>query len=99
MGFKDGKFTFDVGASLGVGFELGFDVDMSDTIDFISEKSETFKSWADGANKAVNDAWNATTTTISNIADDAGKAIDKGFKEAGKTLDKIGDKFSKLFGG
>lgn len=99
VGFKDGKFTFDVGASLGVGFELGFDVDMSDTIDFISEKSETFKSWADGANKAVNDAWNATTTTISNIADDTGKAIDKGFKEAGKTLDKIGDKFSKLFGG
>lgn len=99
VGFKDGKFTFDVGASLGVGFELGFDVDVSDTIDFISEKSKTFESWANGANKAVNDAWNATTTTISNIADDAGKAIDKGFKEAGKTLDKIGDKFSKLFGG
>ena len=99
VGFKDGKFTFDVGASLGVGFELGFDVDVSDTIDFISEKSKTFESWANEANKAVNDAWNATTTTISNIADDAGKAIDKGFKEAGKTLDKIGDKFSKLFGG
>lgn len=99
VGFKDGKFTFDVGASLGVGFELGFDVDVSDTIDFISEKSKTFESWANEANKAVDDAWNATTTTISNIADDAGKAIDKGFKEAGKTLDKIGDKFSKLFGG
>lgn len=99
VGFKDGKFTFDVGASLGVGFELGFDVDVSDTIDFISEKSKTFESWANEANKAVDDAWSATTTTISNIADDAGKAIDKGIKDVGKTLDKIGDKFSKLFGG
>lgn len=99
VGFKDGKFSFDVGASLGVGFEVGFDIDMSETIDFISEKSETFKSWADGANKAVNDAWNATTTTISNIADDAEKTIDKGFKKIGNTFEKAGNFIGDLFGG
>ena len=79
---------------------------MSDTIDFVKENADNFKSWANDAHKAAVDTWNATTTAASDFVSDvgegvkdAGKAVGKGIKDVGKAIDKFGDKFSKLFGG
>lgn len=106
IGIKDGVLSVDVGASLGIGLEVGFDIDMSDTIDFVKENADNFKSWANDAHKAAVDTWNATTTAASDFVSDvgegvkdAGKAVGKGIKDVGKAIDKFGDKFSKLFGG
>lgn len=37
VGFTDGKLKVDVGAAIGVGFDLGFEVDVSGTVDAISD--------------------------------------------------------------
>ncbi len=40
VGYADGVFKFDVGASLGIGASIGFEVDVSGTVDAICSKAE-----------------------------------------------------------
>ncbi len=40
FGFKDGKFSMDVGASLGIGGSVKLEIDFSDTIDAIASKAK-----------------------------------------------------------
>lgn len=99
VGFKDGKFTCDASAALGLGVGVSFDVDMSGTIDFVKENADNFKSWANDTSKAIGDAWDTTTTVVSDFVDDVGDSIDKGFKKAGKTIEKAGDVIGDAFHG
>ena len=39
MGYTDGKFKVDVGAAVGVGFDLGFEVDIGGTVEAITANS------------------------------------------------------------
>lgn len=98
-GFKDGKFTCDASAALGLGVGVSFDVDMSGTIDFVKENADNFKSWANDTSKAIGDAWDTTTTVVSDFVDDVGDSIDRGFKKAGKTIEKAGDVIGDAFHG
>ncbi len=66
IGLKDGKFTADLGASLGVGVSLKVEVDVSGTVDAVAGAA---KSVLDGAGKAVD-----------NIGKNIGKGISKLFK-------------------
>lgn len=36
VGYTDGKFKVDVGAALGVGVDIGFEVDISGTVDAVA---------------------------------------------------------------
>ncbi|MBQ7064256.1 MAG: hypothetical protein IJM90_05160 [Firmicutes bacterium] len=54
-GYTDGKLKVDVGVAAGVGFDLGFEVDVSGTIDAVS-------GWA-------SDMWDGAQDTLSDIGD------------------------------
>lgn len=86
-------------AALGLGVGVSFDVDMSGTIDFVKENADNFKSWANDTSKAIGDAWDTTTTVVSDFVDDVGDSIDRGFKKAGKTIEKAGDVIGDAFHG
>lgn len=51
-GYTDGKLKVDVGLAIGVGFDLGFEVDVSGTVDAVSDAAEA--AWA-----FVEDTWDA----------------------------------------
>lgn len=99
IGYKDGELTMNFGGSLGVGAEVALKLDMSGTIDFVKENADNFKSWANDTSKAIGDAWDTTTTVVSDFVDDVGDSIDKGFKKAGKTIEKAGDVIGDAFHG
>lgn len=58
VGYTDGKLKVDIGAAVGVGFDLGFEVDVSGTVDAAVDVATS--AW-DG----VTDAWDNATSTIS----------------------------------
>lgn len=62
IGYTDGKLKVDIGAAVGVGFDLGVEVDVSGTIDAVSD-------FASSAWDGVTDAWDATTDAISDAWD------------------------------
>lgn len=55
-GWTDGKFKFDMGAALGVGFDVGFEVDVSGTVDAICDCASS--AW-DGFSGMVSDFWDS----------------------------------------
>ena len=58
VGYTDGKLKVDIGAAVGVGFDLGFEVDVSGTVDAVVDVATS--AW-DG----VTDAWDSATDAIS----------------------------------
>ena len=48
VGFKDGKFKFDVGASLGVGASIGFEVDVGKAVDAVVAPAKAVWNWLFG---------------------------------------------------
>lgn len=85
IGYKDGKFGFGAGASLGVGMEFGFEVDigaakekiekgMKETVKFVRDAAETVADNVCKAGKAVAD-------TTKKVVNAAGNAIRKGFSK------------------
>ena len=50
IGWTDGKFKVDIGAAVGVGFDLGFEVDVSGTVDAVTDVAAS--AW-----EGVTDAW------------------------------------------
>lgn len=55
VGYTDGKFKVDIGAAVGVGFDLGFEVDVSGTVDAVVAGASS--AW-DSATNVISDAWN-----------------------------------------
>ena len=55
IGYTDGKLKVDIGAAVGVGFDLGFEVDVSGTVDAVCDLAES--AW-DGAKNIASGAWN-----------------------------------------
>ncbi|MBR0208935.1 MAG: hypothetical protein IJQ43_08560 [Oscillospiraceae bacterium] len=45
IGYTDGKFKVDVGAAIGVGVDLGFEVDVSGTVDAVKSLSKSIFHW------------------------------------------------------
>lgn len=62
VGYTDGKFKVDIGAAVGVGFDLGLEVDVSGTVDAVCDIASSIADGAedlfDGTMNAVSDAWN-----------------------------------------
>lgn len=61
VGYTDGKFKVDIGAAVGVGFDVGFEVDIGGTVEAVSECAEqvwndTKVVW-DNAKDAVSVVW------------------------------------------
>lgn len=52
VGYTDGKVKVDIGAAVGVGFDLGFEVDVSGTVDAVCDA-------ASNAWESVTNAWNS----------------------------------------
>lgn len=49
IGYEDGVFSFDIGASLGIGASIAFEVDIGGTIDAVKDKAKSmFMSWLGG---------------------------------------------------
>lgn len=78
VGFKDGKFTADLGASLGVGLSLKVDIDVSGTVDAVCD---TAKSVLDGIGTAAESAGKAIG--------DLGNAVGKGISDIGKGIGSL----------
>ncbi|MCM1412550.1 MAG: hypothetical protein NC305_18700, partial [Lachnospiraceae bacterium] len=72
IGFQDGKFRFDVGASLGVGGSVSFEVDATGLINNVVEHAQEI-------GDAAKDVWDATTDFMSNTANAVGEGIKEGF--------------------
>ncbi len=62
VGYTDGKFKVDIGAAVGVGFDLGFEVDVSGTVDAVCDFASS--AW-EGVSNTVSDAWNGVNDTVS----------------------------------
>lgn len=58
VGYTDGKFKVDIGAAVGVGFDLGLEVDVSGTVDAVTD-------FATDAWDGVTDAWDSATDAVS----------------------------------
>ena len=42
VGYKDGKFSLDIGATLGVGVSAKIDIDISGTVNAVADKAKSF---------------------------------------------------------
>lgn len=82
IGYIDGKLKIEGGASLGVGFSLGVEVDVSDTI-------ANFNEYKDTVVDAAEAAWDFTTDAAGDLADAAGDMADA----AGDFADGVADFF------
>lgn len=71
IGYRNGKFSFDLGASLGVGASIKFDVDISGAVEYVGN--------------AAADIANAAGNFVSDIGKGADK-IGKGFQNGWKTV-------------
>lgn len=69
IGYKDGKFSFDLGASLGVGASIKFDVDISGAVEYVGNAA------ADIANAAGN-----FVSDVGKGLNNIGKGFGKGWK-------------------
>ena len=68
-GFKEGVFKFEAGAAIGLGVDVGFEIDASQTINYIIDNSEYFGDFADGlideAGEWMSGAGEYITQTVS----------------------------------
>ena len=78
IGFKDGKFTADIGASLGVGFSLKIDVDVSGTIDSVCDVA-----------KSVMDKAGDFAQGAGEFVGNIGKGISDGIGKLGKGIGSL----------
>lgn len=67
IGYTDGKFKVDIGAAVGVGFDLGFEVDVGGTVDAVTDIASS--AW-DGLTDVVSDTWDNIADTASETWDD-----------------------------
>jgi len=83
IGFSDGKLEFKLGASLGIGFSVDLEIDMSGTIDaaaeFVSDIGETAQEAYEAVSNAIGDAAEAVSDAIDDFADAAADIWNKGW--------------------
>ena len=63
VGYTDGKFKVDIGAAVGVGFDLGLEVDVSGTVDAVCDFASS--AWEESS-EFVSGVWNSTSDAVSN---------------------------------
>lgn len=97
IGYTDGVFKLDIGAAVGVGFDLGLDVDVSGTVDAVTDFCES-------AVEDVKEKYNDFKEDVKEFKEDVGEKIDdikkgatKAVNKAGKKVKKLGKKLKKLF--
>jgi len=96
VGYKDGKFSFDValGAALGLGFEVdfGFDVDVGAIGDVLADVGSTVVGGLEDVGEGIAD-----------VAEDVGGAIADGAEAVGDAIgdaaEAVGDAISSVFSG
>ena len=97
IGYTDGVFKLDIGAAVGVGFDLGLEVDVGGTVDAVTDFCEStvddVKEKYNDFKEDVKDFKEAAEEKIDDIKKDASKAV----KKAGKKVKKFGKKIKKLF--
>lgn len=67
IGFRNGKFKFDVGASVGVGASVDLEIDVSGTIDAVVEHAQDI-------GNAAKEAYETVSNAVSEVADAASNA-------------------------
>ena len=82
VGFEDGKFSLDVGASLGVGGSVSLEIDVSGTLDMIAD-------FTNDIGQAAMDAYNAAADFVSDAANAVGDFV-------GDVADSIGNVLSSV---
>ena len=88
VGLQDGKFSFDIGASVGVGGSVQLEIDMSKTVDYVIDNAENIKNTVC---EAASDVYNVASEAVekageavSDFADGVGDAISSGWSKAKK---------------
>lgn len=79
FGLKDGKLSVDVGASLGLGLSVKFDVDASKTVEYVVNNTEEI---VDTVNKVADTTYKAASKVMDNIADGTSKAVNSLYKKS-----------------
>jgi hypothetical protein len=93
-GYKDGRFKarFDIGAALGIGFKLGFNVNIN--VKGIADAiKHPFAKIGDAIKNKIGEAKKAVSKAVDQVKNVANKAVDT-VKSAAK---KVGNFFKKLF--
>lgn len=88
VGLEDGKLSFDIGASVGVGGSVQLEIDMSKTVDYVIDNAENIKNTVC---EAASDVYNVASEAVekageavSDFADGVGDAISSGWSKAKK---------------
>lgn len=84
VGITDGKIKVDVGAAVGVGFDLGFEVDVSGTVDAVCDT-------ATAAWDTVTDTWEEAKDVVSEGWDNAKEAVSEGWDNAKEAVSDAWD--------
>lgn len=93
-GFKNGRFKarFDIGAALGIGFKLGFNVDIN-VKGIVDAVKAPFKAIGDLAKKGIDTVKNVAGNVVDGVKN-AAKAVGNGVKSAAKA---VGNFFKSIF--
>ena len=75
VGLQDGVLSVDVGAYLGVGASVGFELDLNDTFDTIQSAYNDVADWASDTVDAVSDWASDTADAVSDWASDTADAV------------------------
>lgn len=93
IGYKDGKFNFDVGASLGIGVSVDLEIDVSGTVDMIVDHAadignaakEAYNMATEAVGQVADAAYNVYNDVVDSVSDFAGDVAD-GLKEGWSTV-------------
>ena len=98
-GFTDGKLKVDVGAAVGVGFDLGLEVDMSGTVDLVCDAAEA--AWdftTDVAESTVyyaSEAWDTASNFAAETWENASNLAAEAWESAGNFAAETWDNASR----
>lgn len=69
VGITDGKLKIDIGAAVGVGFDLGLEVDVSGVVDAVTDVSESILNGVSEVKDVVSKAADAVSSSASKVKD------------------------------
>lgn len=94
FGYHDGKLTFDIGASLGVGASVTAEVDVSGLVENVGDAVESLADAAGDIGDAAADAVSDIADAAADAAKSAKKAADKFVNAAQKKCEAVAEFFS-----
>ncbi len=87
VGWKDGVFKLDVGASLGIGFSLDVEIDFGSMVETVVDAAECVGDWISDTAEDVGE-W------ISNAAEDVGNFFEDVGENVGNFFEDVGNWFA-----